>query len=92
MEFPPSYPAVPFREYVEPPPSWHPILLDGYEIRLGLVAMVRASPFSGRRDECPYAHLREFEENSSLLIIPRMNQDTLWWKLFPFSLMERAKI
>ena len=53
--------------------------------------MVRASPFYGRRDECPYAHLQEFEENCSLLIIPGMNQNTLRWKLFPFSLTERAK-
>ena len=92
MEFPPSYPAVPFREHMEPPPSCHPILSDGYEIHSSLVAMVRASTFSGRRDECPYAHLREFEENCSLLIILRMNQDTLRWKLFSFSLTERAKI
>ena len=53
--------------------------------------MVHASTFSGRRDECPYAHLQEFEENCSLLIIPGMNQDTMRWKLFPFSLTERAK-
>ena len=91
MEFSPSYPAVPYREYMEPPPSCHPILSDGYEIRPSLVAMVRASPFSGRRDECPYTHLQEFEENCSLLIIPGMNQNTLRWKLFLFSLMERAK-
>ena len=91
MEFPPSYPADPYREYMEPPPSCHPILSDGYEIRPSLVAMVHASTFSGRRDECPYAHLREFEENCSLLIIPGMNKDTLRWKLFLFSLTERVK-
>ena len=92
MEYPPSYPAVPYREYMEPPPSCHPILSDGYEIRLSLVAMVCASPFSGRRDECPYTHLQEFEENCSLLIIPGMNQNTLRWKLFLFSLTRDAKI
>ena len=91
MEFSPSYPAVPSREYMEPPPSCHPILSDGYEIHPSLVAMVRASPFSGRRDECPYAHLREFEENCRVLIIPGMNQDTLRWKLLSFSLTKRAK-
>ena len=92
MEFPSSYPEVPYHEYMEPPPSCHLILSDGYEIPPSLVAMVRASTFSGRRDECPYAHLQEFEENCSLLIIPGMNQNTLRWKLFPFSLTERAKI
>ena len=91
MKFPPCYPAVSPREYMEQPPSCHPILSDGYEIHPSLVAMVRASPFSGRRDEFPYAHLQEFEENCSLLIIPGMNQNTLRWKLFPFSLTERVK-
>ena len=91
MEFSPSYPAVPYREYMEPPPSYHPISSDGYKICPSLIAMVRASAFSGRRDECPYTHLQESEENCSLLIIPGMNQNTLPWKLFPFSLTERAK-
>ena len=92
MEFSPSYPAVPSRGYLERPPSCHPILSDGYEIRPSLVAMVRAQSFSGRKDECPYAHLQTFEENYSLQIIPCMTQHTLWWKLFPFSLTEEAKI
>ena len=54
--------------------------------------MVRAKSFSGRKDECPYAHLRKFEENCSLLTIPDMKQNTLRWKLFPFSLMGNAKV
>ena len=91
MEFSPSYPAVPSREYLEPPPSCHPILSDGYEIRPSLVAMVHAQSFSGKKDECPYAHLQIFEENCSLLIIPGMSQNTLRWKLFPFSLTWEAK-
>ena len=92
MEFSPSHPTVPSREYLEPPPSCHPILSDGYEIRPSLVAMVRAQSFSGKKDECPYAHLQIFEENCSLLIIPSMTQNTLQWKLFPFSLTGEAKI
>ena len=92
MEYSPSYPAVPSREYLEQPPSYHPILSDGYEICPSLVAMVRAQSFSSRKDKCPYAHLQTFEENCSLLIIPSMTQHTLWWKLFPFSLMGEAKI
>ena len=92
MEFSSSYPIVPSREYLEPPPSCHPILSDGYEIRPSLVAMVRAQSFSGRKDECPYAYLQTFEENCFLLIIPSMTQHTLWWKLFPFSLTGEAKI
>ena len=89
---PPSYPAVPSRGYLEPPPSCHPILSDGYEIHPSLLAMVRAQSFSGKKDKCPYAHLQIFEENCSLLIIPDMTQNTLQWKLFPFSLTWEAKI
>ena len=91
MEFSPSYLAVPSREYLEPPPSCHRILSDGYEIRPSLVAMVHAQSFSGRKDECPYAHLQTFEENCSLLIIPGMTQHTLRWKLFPFSLTGKPR-
>ena len=53
--------------------------------------MVRAQSFSGKKDDCPYAHLQIFEENCSLLIIPGMSQNTLRWKLFPFSLTGEAK-
>ena len=91
MEFSTSYLVVPYREYMEPPPSCHPILSDGYEIHASLIAMVRASTFSGRRDKCPYTHLQEFKENCSLLIIPGMNQNTLRWKLFLFSLTEKGE-
>ena len=91
MEYSPSYPAVPSRRYLESPPSCHTILFDGYEIRPSLVAMVRAQSFSGKKDECPYTHLQIFKENCSLLIIPSMSQNTLRWKLFPFSLTGEAK-
>ena len=92
MEFSPIYPVVPSSEYLEPLPSYHPILSDGYEIRPSLVAMVRAQSFSGRKDECPYAHLQVIEENCSLLLIPDMTQHTLRWKLFPFSLTGGARL
>ena len=91
MEFSPSYPTVPSSEYLEPPSSCHPIPPHGFEIRPSLVAMVRAQSFGGTKDESPYAHLQVFEENCSLLIIPGVNQDTIRWKLFPFSLMGNAK-
>jgi hypothetical protein len=91
MEFSPSYPAVPSCEYLEPPPSCHPILSDGYGIYPGLIAMVHAQSLSGRKDEGHYAHLQEFEKNCSMLTILGMNQNTIWWKLFPFSLDRRSK-
>ena len=35
--------------------------------------------------------MQEFEEMCSCLSISGMTQETLRWKLFPFSLMEKAK-
>jgi hypothetical protein len=53
--------------------------------------MVRSQSFSGRKDENPYTHLREFEQNCSIISIPRMHHETMKWKLFPFSLIGAAK-
>ena len=75
----------------ERPPSCHPILTPGYEIRPCIVAMVRSQSFSGRQDENPYTQLREFEQNCSIISIPGMQHETVKWKLFPFSLTGHAK-
>jgi hypothetical protein len=53
--------------------------------------MVCAQSFFRKKDENPYTHLQEFERNCSIITIPGMNQDTLRWKLFPFSLADEAK-
>ena len=53
--------------------------------------MVRLQSFSGRRDENPYTHLREFEQNCSIISIPGMHHKTIKWKLFPFTLTGLAK-
>jgi hypothetical protein len=53
--------------------------------------MVQEQSFSGDKDESPYSHLCEFEQLRLCLVIAGMSQDTLKWKLFPFSLMGRAK-
>jgi hypothetical protein len=53
--------------------------------------MVRSQSFSGRKDENPYTHLREFEQNCSIISIPGMHHETVKWKPFPFSLTGRAK-
>jgi hypothetical protein len=79
--------STPRGEFYEPPSS----LSSSYELRPGFIAMVRNRPFSGAINEDPYDHLREFEELCSCLVILGMTQETLWWKLFPFSLIERAE-
>jgi hypothetical protein len=53
--------------------------------------MVWEQPFSRYELENPYHHLREFEQMCSCLSIAGVAQETLRWKLFPFSLAEKAK-
>jgi hypothetical protein len=92
MDFTPIYKFfAPMGDLLEPSPSSHPILTDGYKLRPVLIAMVQDKPFSRLADEDPYTHLREFEQLCSCRSIAGMTQETLKWKLFPFSLLGRAK-
>ena len=75
---------------LDPPPSSHPILTDGYELRPAFIAMVWEQSFSGIEDKNPYTHLKEFEQLCSCLTIASMTQETIKWKLFPFSHLGRA--
>jgi nitrogen fixation protein FixH len=67
------------------------ILTLAYELCPCLVAMVQNQSFSGKVDKNPYLHLQEFEQTCDCLRIEGMSNETLRWKLFPFSLKERAK-
>jgi hypothetical protein len=53
--------------------------------------MILEQSFSKEGDANPYSHLREFEQTYALLRIFGMSDETLRWKLFPFSLMKKAK-
>jgi len=81
----------PKSELLEPPQSSKPITASSFELNPGVIAMVQAQSFSGLKDENPYTNLREFEHLCSCLTITGMAQETLKWKLFPFSLIGRAK-
>ena len=83
--------SAPRSEFYEPSPSSEPIYTTGYEICPELISMVRENPFSGFDLENPYHHLRDFEQVCSCLKIRGMRQETVRWKLFPFSIQERAK-
>ena len=83
--------SAPKGEFLEPPKSSKPIIASGFELHPGFIAMVQEQSFSGYDHENPYDHLREFEQLCSCLSIAGMAQETLRWKLFPFSLAERAK-
>jgi hypothetical protein len=77
--------------FAAPPKSAKPITALSYELRPAFIAMVREQSFLGLEYDNPYHHLREFEQLGACLTIAGMSQETLRWKLFPFSLSERAK-
>ena len=83
--------SAPKGEFVEPPQSSKPITASNFELCPGFIAMVREQTFSRHDTENPYHHLREFEQLCSCLSIAGMAQETLRWKLFPFSLNERVR-
>ena len=83
--------AKPMSACLEPPKSSKPILTPSYELRSCFIKMIWEQSFSGEGDENPYSHLREFEQTRACLHIAGMSDKTLRWKLFPFSLMGRAK-
>ena len=69
--------STPKGELLEPPPSSHPIIMYGFQIRPAFIAMVQEQTFSEKEDENPYIHLREFEQLCSCLNIFGMNHETL---------------
>jgi hypothetical protein len=78
MHFMPIYKFfAPKGDLLEPPPSSHHILTNGYELHPAFIAMVQEKSFSGLADEDPYTHLREFELLCSCLTIAGMTQETL---------------
>jgi hypothetical protein len=83
--------SAPKGELIEPPQSSKPIIASSFELRPGFIAMVRDQAFLGLEYKNPYHHLWEFEQLRACLTISGMSQETLHWKLFPFSLNERAR-
>jgi hypothetical protein len=55
------------------------------------MGMVQDRPFFGVINEDPYVHLEEFEELCPCLVLPGMTQESIRWKLFPLSLLERVE-
>jgi hypothetical protein len=55
------------------------------------MGMVQDRSFFGAINEDPYFHLEEFEELCSRLVLPGMMQESIRWKLFPLSLLEREE-
>jgi hypothetical protein len=62
-----------------------------YRLSPWLIAMVQSLSFSGQDDENPYLHVRDFEQTCDCLRIEGISDQTLCWKLFPFSLKGKAR-
>ena len=64
---------------------------NGFELKLALINMVQASQFCGKAHEDASAHLQHFLEICSTLTIKGVTQDAILLRLFPFSLLGKAK-
>jgi hypothetical protein len=62
-----------------------------FELKPSLINMVQATPFSGKAHEDASAHLQNFLEISSIVVIKDVAQDIILLHLFPFSLVGWAK-
>ena len=78
-------------EFWKPSSLSNPFLTASGEPLPAFKAMVRTQLFSRTISEDPGDHLRVFEGLCSSLVIPGMTQEAVRWKLFPFSLTERAE-
>jgi len=68
-----------------------PIQTCSYRLSPQLIALVQSLSFSGEGDENPYLYIRDFEQICDCLRIEGISNETLHWKLFPFSLKGKAR-
>ena len=57
---------------------------ENFEIKMGLIMMVQASPFCGKTNEDASAHLQQFLELCSTFVIKGVSQDAIRLRLFLF--------
>jgi len=62
-----------------------------FELKPALINMVQANQFCGKAHEDANAHLQHFLEICSTFTIKDVPKDTILFRLFPFSLLGRAK-
>ena len=62
-----------------------------FELKSSLINMVHASPFCGKPNEDANAHLRNFLELYNTVTIRGITADAIRIRLFPFSLLGKAK-
>ena len=56
---------------------------ENFEIKMGLITMVQASPFCGKANEDASAHVQQFLELFSTFVIKGVSQDAIRLRLFP---------
>jgi hypothetical protein len=64
---------------------------SSFELKPALINMVQQSPFYGKASEDANAHLQHFLEICSTFTIHEVTQDAVHLRLFPFSLLGKAK-
>jgi hypothetical protein len=64
---------------------------DGFELKPALITLVQASQFCGKAHEDASAHLQYFLEICSTFTIKGVTKDVILLRLFPFSLLGKAK-
>ena len=62
-----------------------------FELESSLINMVQASPFYGKPNEEANAHLQNFLELCDTIVIQGVATDVVKLRLFPFSLLGKAK-
>jgi hypothetical protein len=62
-----------------------------FELKPASITMVQASPFCGKDHEDANAHLQHLLEICSTFTIKGVNQEAIRLRLFPFSLLGKAK-
>ena len=62
-----------------------------FELKTGLINMVQSSPFCGKANEDASAHLQQFLEICNTIIIKGVTPEAIRLRLFPFSLLGKAK-
>jgi hypothetical protein len=62
-----------------------------FELKPALINMVQANPFSGKPSEDANAHLQHFLEVCRTFTIRGVTDDAIHLRLFPFSLLKKAR-
>ena len=64
---------------------------NGFKLKLALISMVQACQFCGKAHEDVSAHLQHFLQIYNTFTIKGVTKDAILLRLFPFSLLGKAK-